>query len=57
MEKREREIDGGRGKEGGDSRSRRVVERVRKSESKIYKKGNHLTNEVVCNICEKVDDG
>lgn len=57
MEKREREIDGGRGKEGGDSRSGRVIERVRKSENKIYKKGNHLTNEVVCNICEKVDDG
>lgn len=55
MEKREREMDGGRGIEGGDSRS--VIERVRKSESKIYKKGNHLTNEVVCNICEKVDDG
>lgn len=38
----------------GAVKRERVSERVR---ARYLKKGNHLTNEVVCNICEKVDDG
>lgn len=55
MKEREREREKKReeGIQGAVERER-VSERVR---ARYIKKGNHLTNEVVCNICEKVDDG
>lgn len=51
---REREVGEEEKREEIQGAGERVSEWVRAS---YMKKGNHLTNEVVCNICEKVDDG